>query len=269
MKDNFFSKDKRVYDIKHNREFLSWYKNKIRNGYHPTLTIDEIEKLINYISMWYFIKLPDQRYLEKEGVKNLDFANLRDISLDMGFIELLYRFPKNALDLFKGMYRSKHSGSIPVMNGEEIIKYNPIIGIEISKNKMSDGAGLSSIILEADANTGIISGEELKKNFPNVMMKSINIENLYTKLNETNNYNLDHLNNILLNHQIDDELRSRIIFYTSLKILYNNSSIPNYNYLRAVEFNKELEYYLKLNIDTKYLDDLINKEKETNKVKHL
>ena len=261
-KTNFFEKDKRVYDVKHNREFLNWYKKVIKEGYEPDLTIDEIEKMIECMSTWYYMKLPDRKFQEQEGEKDLDFTNLVDITKYMGFQELLYRLPKKCINLLKGMFRSRYSGSIPIKNSEgRVLGYRPIVGVEVVKNKVEDGTGLSSVILEADADGGLINKEELAKNFPD-MTRCNKIDILRDELKNAGNCDVTHLDKVIDNHDKDKALRERIILYTALKILYNSSSKVEYNYQRALNFYSDLKGSLKLDIDTSYLDNLIKEEEK-------
>lgn len=50
-------------------EFKSWYQRKIKEGYKPNLSLDEIKNLINKITLWYEFKYPDM-YLEDESKSN-------------------------------------------------------------------------------------------------------------------------------------------------------------------------------------------------------
>ena len=185
LKKDFFSKDKKLYDLKRNREFISWYKNRIKNGYDAIFNLDDLQRLIDFITSWFYIKYPDRFYEIEEGNVDLDFANIIDISNNMDFNEMLYRLPKDIINLILGMYRSSYSGSIPIKNEKgEILRYEPIIGVEVTKNNRLNGEGLSSVILEVRSSDGLINPNDIKKNFPMINLENINLDLLLSNLQQ-------------------------------------------------------------------------------------
>lgn len=267
-KDNFFSKDRKMYDLRHNREFLSWYKNKMRHGYNSIFNVNDLERLIDFISMWYYIKYPDRYYEIEDGKVDLDFSNTKDISNSMDFNEMLYRLPKSIIGLIMGIYRSNYSGSIPIYDSNgNLTRYEGIVGVEIIKNNQIDGEGLSRIILEARSSDGLVNTSDIKKNFPMLKLTNVNLDLLLDELKELKGFELTHLMQIIFNHTTDIELRNRLIYYISLKILYNDYSTPYNNYRRSKAFNKEIKDNLLIKLDESYLDELMQAELEKQSIK--
>ena len=61
---NFYSKDKKEYDLYHNLEFLKWFNNILKNGYTSYLNLSALQSFINKLSMWYEYKYPERKFYE-------------------------------------------------------------------------------------------------------------------------------------------------------------------------------------------------------------
>ena len=90
-------------------EFESWYYKRIKQGYKPYLNLDEINNLINKITLWYEFKYPDN-YLENECKRNylkdnMDINRLKESLLESEnfILDNRYRLDKtsNSSKLFE------------------------------------------------------------------------------------------------------------------------------------------------------------------------
>ena len=69
---------KQYFDYK--LSFVSWYQSKIREGYQPELDLDDINNLINKVTLWYEFKYTNDR-LERnhiDGGKGMTINRLKE-----------------------------------------------------------------------------------------------------------------------------------------------------------------------------------------------
>ena len=56
----FYEKDTKDYQIEKNKDFLTWLKTSIKNGYHCFMKTEELQELIDSVVNWYEIKYPER-----------------------------------------------------------------------------------------------------------------------------------------------------------------------------------------------------------------
>ena len=117
----FYEKDTKDYEIEKNKDFLTWLKTSIKNGYHCFMKTEELQELIDSVVNWYEIKYPERELEYFEGTRHLGFQDIRRISDVMDIRQLLFRLPHNQLCLMECGYRAKGWGQYPIYeNGKEI-----------------------------------------------------------------------------------------------------------------------------------------------------
>ena len=47
--ENFYKQDEKKYDIENNKEFLKWFKDSIKKGYHYFTDIEDLQQKIDEI----------------------------------------------------------------------------------------------------------------------------------------------------------------------------------------------------------------------------
>ena len=119
--ERFYEKDTKDYEIEKNKDFLTWLKTSIKNGYHCFMKTEELQELIDSVVNWYEIKYPERELEYFEGTRHLGFQGIRRISDVMDIRQLLFRLPHNQLCLMECGYRAKGWGQCPIYeNGKEI-----------------------------------------------------------------------------------------------------------------------------------------------------
>ena len=99
--DNFKLSDKKEYILKNNREFLTWYNQKIKEGFNFWLSLEDLQKLINEIVAFFEFKY--HNYLLEDIIYNYhqkeSFYNSSLIAKKLDINELKYRL-NNAYQYF-------------------------------------------------------------------------------------------------------------------------------------------------------------------------
>ena len=239
---NFYKNDKRKYDIKNNKEFLNWLGNAINNGYKPLYKINELQKLVNFISNWIEFKYPEKELMKDEGINYSNFKDIPDISTYMSTEQLLYRLDDNLLNILTCRYRSNCGYQMPVLeNGKAVWRQN--IGLKIfDSNNKND----SFIFIYADSNTGKIKDTSYLEKY--VDIDNLYLDDLYSLLKDNKNLKLDELESTIINHKYDIELRDKIFELVSLKLLYSKNTNPIRGYKRACLFTDEFNNYFNTDI---------------------
>lgn len=262
--NNFYKNDTKKYEIEKNKEFLNWLKMKIDNGYHYSIEIGELQKLIDNIVHWYEFKYPERDLEYLEGITYNDFPNIRKIVLLMDVNQLLYRLPYNQLKIIECNYRTGCGGEYPVYYNDEIVKWKTQIFMHINRKNEEDNLLMKKVpyfFLRADNKTGeIIKNIEIEKYLDND--NPIYLEELLSLFTEkyTNILNFTELKECVLDHNNDIELRNRILQLVALKLLYSQNTTPERGYIRAKKFIKEFNKELGLMLSTEEIDELFNQD---------
>lgn len=263
----FYEQDQREYNLEENKEFLSWFKDKIKNDYYPFIEIEELQELINNITYWYEIKYPEREFEFDEGIKNLDFKSITPLSKSMNIYQLMYRLSDDQLCLINGEYRSNCGGIRNIYNGgSKVVDQKAVLYIvikQINNNYNANGIN-NNLIICAYPNGEVIINDSLKKY---VGKERINLDELLSLFEEKYSHNLDFsvLKADVDDHNCDLELRKRILQLIALKLLYSQNTTPGRGYKRAKKFIDEFNKELNLNLSSEKIDNIINTNIEIEK----
>ena len=263
--ERFYEKDTKDYEIEKNKDFLTWLKTSIKNGYHCFMKTEELQELIDSIVNWYEIKYPERELEYFEGTRHLGFQGIRRISDVMDIRQLLFRLPHNQLCLMECGYRAKGWGQYPIYeNGKEIdLKVQIFMKIN-KKNKEECNpwyGGTTYFLLQADYMTGeVLNYYELEDYIDNE--ENISLDELLSVFNEKYSNELDftELTESVYDHNCDMELRDRILQLVALKLLYSRNTIPERGYERAKRFINEFNKKLGLALSTEQIDEIIHRD---------
>ena len=261
----FYEKDTKDYEIEKNKDFLTWLKTSIKNGYHCFMKTEELQELIDSVVNWYEIKYPERELEYFEGTRHLGFQDIRRISDVMDIRQLLFRLPHNQLCLMECGYRAKGWGQYPIYeNGKEIdLKVQIFMKIN-KKNKEECNPWYDEttyFLLHADYMTGEVSNYyELEDYIDNE--ENISLDELLSVFNEKYSNELDftELTESVYDHNCDMELRDRILQLVALKLLYSRNTIPERGYERAKRFINEFSKKLGLELSTEQIDEIIHRD---------
>lgn len=263
----FYEQDQREYNLEENKEFLSWFKDKIKNDYYPFIEIEELQELINNITYWYEIKYPEREFEFEEGIKNLDFKSIAPLSKSMNIYQLMYRLSDDQLCLINGEYRSNCGGIRNIYNGgSKVVDQKAVLYIvikQINNNYNANGIN-NNLIICAYPNGEVIINDSLKKY---VDKERINLDELLSLFEEKYSHNLDFsvLKADVDDHNCDLELKKRILQLIALKLLYSQNTTPGRGYKRAKKFIDEFNKELHLNLSSEKIDNIINTNIEIEK----
>lgn len=263
----FYEQDQREYNLEENKEFLSCFKDKIKNDYYPFIEIEELQELINNITYWYEIKYPEREFEFDEGIKNLDFKSIAPLSKSMNIYQLMYRLSDDQLCLINGEYRSNCGGIRNIYNGgSKVVDQKAVLYIvikQINNNYNANGIN-NNLIICAYPNGEVIINDSLKKY---VDKERINLDELLSLFEEKYSHNLDFsvLKADVDDHNCDLELRKRILQLIALKLLYSQNTTPGRGYKRAKKFIDEFNKELNLNLSSEKIDNIINTNIEIEK----
>ena len=263
----FYEQDQREYNLEENKEFLSWFKDKIKNDYYPFIEIEELQELINNITYWYEIKYPEREFEFEEGIKNLDFKSIAPLSKSMNIYQLMYRLSDDQLCLINGEYRSNCGGIRNIYNGgSKVVDQKAVLYIvikQINNNYNANGIN-NNLIICAYPNGEVIINDSLKKY---VDKERINLDELLSLFEEKYSHNLDFsvLKADVDDHNCDLELREIILQLIALKLLYSQNTTPGRGYKRAKRFIDEFNKELDLNLSSEKIDNIINTNIEIEK----
>lgn len=263
----FYEQDQREYNLEENKEFLSWFKDKIKNDYYPFIEIEELQELINNITYWYEIKYPECEFEFEEGIKNLDFKSIAPLSKSMNIYQLMYRLSDDQLCLINGEYRSNCGGIRNIYNGgSKVVDQKAVLYIVIKQinNNYNANDINNNLIICAYPNGEVIINDSLKKY---VDKERINLDELLSLFEEKYSHNLDFsvLKADVDDHNCDLELRKRILQLIALKLLYSQNTTPGRGYKRAKKFIDEFNKELNLNLSSEKIDNIINTNIEIEK----
>ena len=263
--ERFYEKDTKDYEIEKNKDFLTWLKTSIKNGYHCFIKTEELQELIDSVVNWYEIKYPEKELEYFEGTRHLGFQGIRRISDVMDIRQLLFRLPHNQLCLMECGYRAKGWGQYPIYeNGKEIDLKVQIFRKINKKNKEECNpwyGGTTYFLLQADYMTGeVLNYYELEDYIDNE--ENISLDELLSVFNEKYSNELDftELTESVYDHNCDMELRDRILQLVALKLLYSRNTIPERGYERAKRFINEFNKKLGLALSTEQIDEIIHRD---------
>ena len=261
----FYEQDTKDYEIEKNKDFLTWLKTSIKDGYHCFVETEELQELIDNIVNWYEIKYPERDFEYSEGTRYINFQDIKKISDGMNIRQLLYRLPHNQLCLMGCGYRAKGWGQRPVYeNGKECgWKIQIFMSIkEKNKEECDSWLGRASyFLLHADHMTGEVSKDCELKEYVDTK-ENIGLDELLSIFNEkyTDKLDFTELKESVYDHNCDMELRHRVLQLVALKLLYSRNTIPERGYERAKIFINEFNEELGLTLSTEQIDEIIHRD---------
>lgn len=235
----FYEKDEKKYDIKNNREFLTWFLNSIENGVKPNsyTKLEDFEGLIDSIVKWYELKYPGYILNCSNGkVLPKNLKSVKDISLQLNVDEFLYRLPLRQ-------------------------RWLMVPDFGCSNLRLKGEKKKSNFKYYYDLNFDDESGIVNYSNIPDFIGLSLEeILNLLKKYNSSVDYS--ELEKILDTYYFKIELRHRLLELAALKILYKSESrdlgynTPHIGYARAKHFIEEFNDELGLLLSSDEIDDI-------------
>ena len=129
-------------------------------------------------------------------------------------------------------------------------KTNNIISYTIDKNFSGS--------LAISITNGEVANSDLKKY---TGKDAINLEELLTifKAKYSSEFDFKELEKCIYYHEMDKELRKRILELVALKLLYSPNTLPKYGYKRAKRFINEFNQKLNLNLSSEKIDEIMTK----------
>lgn len=259
----FYKKNTKKYEIEHNKEFLSYLKESLKKGYHLFLSIEDMQDLINSIAYWYELKYPEREMEYYEGIRYDEFENIENLSKKMDIKQLLYRLPKDQLYLLEGNYRSTGYGTRNIYNEEgKKTGVKTVVFMQVEKKEHAKFR-VPKFLVVADHETGKIETDYNIKNMTK-STKDTTLEDLLElfdkKYADTLKY--DSLKECVFDHEVDLNLRNKILQLVALKLLYSDNTIPERGYERAKRFINEFNKKLELKLSTSEIDGLIDPDEQ-------
>ena len=263
--ERFYGQDTKDYEIEKNKDFLTWLKTSIKDGYHCFIKTEELQELIDSIVNWYEIKYPERELEYFEGTRHMDFQDIRRISDVMDIRQLLFRLPHNQLCLMECGYRAKGWGQHPIYENGKKIGWKAQIFMSINRKNEEESDSLLGkaqyFLLHADHMTGEVSNDyELEEYLDSE--ENLNLDELLSIFKEkyTDELDFTELKESVYDHNCDMELRHRILQLVALKLLYSRNTIPERGYERAKRYINEFNKKLGLELSTEQIDEIIHRD---------
>lgn len=226
---------------------------------------EELQELIDSVVNWYEIKYPERELEYFEGIKDMNFQDIRRISDVMDIRQLLFRLPHNQSCLMECGYRAKGWGQHLIYKNGKEVDWKVQIFMRIDrKNEEECNPQLgktSFFLLHADHMTGEVSKDyKLEEYIDND--ENINLDELLSIFNKKYIDELDftELKESVYDHNCDMELRHRILQLVALKLLYSRNTIPERGYERAKRFINEFNKKLGLTLSAEQIDEIIHRD---------
>ena len=233
------------------------------------MQIEELQELINNIVNWYEIKYPERELEYFEGIRHMNFQDIKRISNVMNIRQLLYRLPHNQLCLIECGYRAKGWGKRPIYKNGKKEDWKVQIFMKIyRKNEEECNSWLgkaSYFLFRADQMTGEVSKdcelEEYVNSEENIILDEL-LSTFYKKYPDELDFT--ELKESVYDHNCDMELRQRILQLVTLKLLYSRNTTPERGYERAKRFINEFNKKLGLTLSTEQIDEIIQRDYTNN-----
>lgn len=257
--ERFYKQDLKKYELEHNKEFLMWLKTATLNGYKPFIDINQLQNMIDNISLWYEIKYPEREMEFYEGIKYFDLKNIKSLSKYMNINQLMYWLPHVQLQLLKCKYRST-SGGITKSYDEKGNYIESKEDITLTVKDKNSNVFIKNNLIFAYADNGIVEICTILNDVE--IRENMSLEELLYLIKEkySDRYDYTELECCICNHNYDTDLRRQILQLVALKLLYSNRTIPKRGYERARRFINEFNKKLGLDLSTEEIDEIINRD---------
>lgn len=245
-----------LLNVKYPENYIHSLMNAIKNVYESIKDIKDLQEIIDFLTIWYEIKYPNNLF---EGINtNYKLTNA------MSYKELLNRLNDEKEDLMLCNYRSGGFSSTPVIINKKVISEDSIYMIIDIKNRIGNLNNDYNIILNADHKTGLLNLRNTRlENFVDEKYKEqgfITLEELYNELEKNNEeINYTSLKETILDKKLREKIRKEILELVSLKLLYSKNTIPEYGYERAKKFIDEMNREMNINLTTDKIEKIMSK----------
>lgn len=237
------------YELLKRKELLGYLKVQELKGYVSYLNVNEINNLINKVSAWYDLKYPNYE-LAKLDINNFKLEDMNILSQYMNSDELFKRLSFLENTFLTGEYRYKRAGSIK-RNNNKVDNWTDVIWIDVPRKSLDPKCPIWLKPLDLKVLVDVKSGMvlnigELDEYIYNV--HSLKLDDLLKVLEPfKDTLDLRNISYVVKTHNIDLELRNKVLELISLKLI-NSSS---YGYFKALEmlkdFNRELDTKMDIN----------------------
>lgn len=258
--ERFYEQDSKKYEVLKNKELLSWFKDSVKNGYHPFIDIESLQGIVDNITNWYEIKYPEREMKFYEGIRFFDFDNMKSLSKVMDIKQLMYRMPYEWLCLMECNYRSSGGGRRNIYgDNNEIIGQKSILFMNIYRKDI-ESSMVPNFLLHADTDSGKVEIDYNLKDYVNT--DNITLDELLNLFKEkySEEFSFTELEKCVYDHTCDVELRNKVLQLVALKLLYSRRTIPERGYERSKRFINEFNKKMGLNISTEEIDNVISKD---------
>lgn len=253
--ENISKQDEKKYMLDNNTEFNTWYSEVCSSNYKSFISPFELQDMIDIISEWYEIKYPTNNFINCNGTSNPDIYGTSNRVQCMDFNSLINKLTAKQILLLNCNYRAKYNGEEAIVN-----RMNNVVGYMSKILFVLSNDQDHSIDIIANSSDGVIDGDFSTFSSQNYQLTLNDLVN-NLKHSNPNNYNYQEISNCIINHNIDLELRKKVLSFVSLKLLYSKEYNPNYNYIRASKFIAEFNKYIpNLNLSTDEIDNIMNNQ---------
>ena len=248
--ENFEKYDSKEYIVEQNSEFIKYYKEKLKEGYHPTLNLDEIQKLIDKLAMFFEFKYPEEifdafRYVG--GTEKKAFYECVKIAKKLDIEQLKYRLNHDELCFLECEY--------PVYL--TLRRPKKLFGNSISTIRVDSNGKIASSELEDLEFEGFIKDTDGITRIEDLLGRYFGLET---------DVDYSELERAVTNHKNSVAIRNKVLEMTMLKMLY--SSLPEHGYIRAKRFMRMFNKEYDLDLNMEKLDSIMSIDyKDTNYVK--
>lgn len=241
--ENFRKSDKKEYIIRKNPEFINYYQDKKNGGFSSILSFDEIQKLINLLTMFFEFKYPEKlldRLRNNDSTEEQIFCECKSIMKKLDIEQLKLRLDDKHIEFLGCVYPSSIRIERKLRESNEMSGYD--IGLD-SKGKIesSDLEKLRFFKFLDDID-GVNRVEDLLGRY---LGYETDID--YSKLEKCVE---DHKHNVAL--------RNRVLELTMLSLLYSKGNPVN-GYIRVKRFSKMFSDEYNINLSTKNIDDIMKR----------
>jgi len=226
--------------------------------------------LIEFLVVWFELKYPKREFDYYDGIRHMNIAEVDKLSKFMTWDQLMFRLSNEEWHFIKGCYRSNFGGNEPIYDKNGVVvDYRSVVSMKIKPKSKEDvflKRGMKGLLPEFLVSADVYTGKLVRC----YDIEDIFLEDLLEICRVTKEGNLDfsELEKCVLDHQVDLELRRKILELVALYLLYSPNTIPERGYTRAVRFILECNKHIEgLDLSQNRIDEIMNrnykkKEKE-------
>lgn len=259
--NNFYAQDQREYCIKENIAFLEWLDKKIEEGYSSYLKTDDLQALIDFITLWYQIRYPDEGDFENKIDCVHPSAN-NTLAQVMDYQQLMLRLSSRLVDLMECKYTGSILSLIKKISPSGDYETEKVVGcVIVDKTKKIPGYQDkyffgTSVYYNED---GIMDRRTLKEIGVFVPVRTIEELLIYLEENQREDLEYSEIRKCVFDHHIDVELRKKILELVPLKLVYADN--PSQGYVQSLEMIKDFNEQIPgLNLTSEKIDEIMSRD---------